>query len=247
MNQILVTQKVIMTKDFKRKKRLYKFNFFFASFFAVLLLSYSIYAEYDRNKSEQVSQGILTGMINENFKDDTTISVEDDILIVKALSNGEETGTVVNVSKLTTGKNKSDIVASTAPDGKTYYTEAVLKIEKLGIEYPVLSDWSDELLKISLNKLWGPDPNEIGNYVIIGHNYNSGKMFGKLLKINIGDTFKITDISGRTVTYKVYTTYVVDPDDVSCTSQLTDGKREVTLITCTATGKQRFIVKAEAI
>lgn len=131
--------------------------------------------------------------------------------------------------------------------GKTYYTESVLKIPRLGIEYPVLSDTSDELLKISLNRLWGPDPNEVGNYVIVGHNYKSGKLFGKLPGIDVGDTCEVTDLSGRTIYYKVYTTYVVEPTDVSCTSQKTDGKKEITLITCVNGGKQRLIVKAEAV
>ena len=72
-------------------------------------------------------------------------------------------------------------------------------------------------------------------------------MFGKLPSIKIGDTFEITDLSGRTVKYKVYKTEVVDPTNVACTSQLTNGRKEATLITCTSTGKQRFVVKAEAI
>lgn len=102
-------------------------------------------------------------------------------------------------------------------------------------------------MKISLNRLWGPDPNEVGNYVIVGHNYKSGKMFGKLPNIGIGDSCEITDLSGRTITYKIYTTYIVEPTDVSCTSQKTNGKKEITLITCVNGGNQRLIVKAEAI
>lgn len=86
-----------------------------------------------------------------------------------------------------------------------------------------------------------------GNYVIVGHNYKSGKMFGKLPTIQNGEIIKITDIAGRTLSYKVYTTYVVDPTDVKCTSQQTNGKKEITLITCTSSGKQRFVVKAEEI
>lgn len=250
MNQILVTEKVILTPGFKRKRRIYKFNFFLSTFLAFVLFSCCIYAEYDRNKSEQVSQDILLGMNDSIEKnDDTTISVKDDMLIINALSEEEEEErkVIVNLDELMETRNKTNIVESIAPDGKSYYTEAILKIESLGIEYPVLSDSSDELLKISLNKLWGPKPNEVGNYVIVGHNYKGGKMFGKLPNIKIGDTFEITDLSGRTIKYKVYTTYTVDPSDVACTSQLTEGRREATLITCTSTGKQRFVAKAEAI
>ena len=72
-------------------------------------------------------------------------------------------------------------------------------------------------------------------------------MFGKLPNIQNGEIITITDISGKTIKYKVYTTYIVDPSDVRCTSQQTNGKREITLITCTSSGKQRFIVKAEEI
>ena len=37
---------------------------------------------------------------------------------------------------------------------------------------------------------------------------------------------------------------MVDPTDVACTSQLTNGNKEVTLITCTNYGQQRLVVKA---
>ena len=72
-------------------------------------------------------------------------------------------------------------------------------------------------------------------------------MFGKVLGAKIGDTFTLSDINGNTVTYKVYDIYKVDPEDVRCTSQLTNGKKEVTLITCKEYGTKRLIVKARAI
>ena len=62
MNQILVTEKVIVTPEFKRKKKIYKFNFFLSVFLICTLFSCYIYAEYDRTKSEEVSQEILLGL-----------------------------------------------------------------------------------------------------------------------------------------------------------------------------------------
>ena len=251
INQILVTDSIIVTPELRRKRKIYKFNFFLSVFLACTLFSCYIYAEYDRNKSEQVSQEILLGLYEENDDssndDNTTIAVEDGIIIVNALADGGDESKVVNISSLLSQTEKSSIVESIAPDGKAYYTESVLKIPRLGIEYPVLSDSSDELLKISLNKIWGPKPNEVGNYVIAGHNYLSGKMFGKLPSIAKEDICELTDLSGRMIKYKVYSTYIVEPTDVSCTSQLTNGKKEITLITCVNGGKQRLIVKAEAI
>lgn len=255
MNQILVSEKLIVTPEIRRKKRIYKFNFFLCVFLACTLFSYCIYAEYDRNKSEQISQEILLSLQEtddtESQEDNTTIAVKDNVLVVQLKEEDDEGATenIVEVSNLLSHENEtaSEIKESVSADGVSYYSEAVLKIPSLDIEYPVLSNTSDELLKVSLNRLWGPKPNEVGNYVIVGHNYKSGKMFGKLSLISKGDTFTLTDLSNRTITYQVYDKYIVEPTDVSCTSQLTNGKKEVTLITCKSYGKQRLVVKAREV
>ena len=57
----------------------------------------------------------------------------------------------------------------------------------------------------------------------------------------------VYDINGKKVQYSVYDKYTVEPDDVSCTSQLTNGRTIVTLITCTNDSKQRVVVQAERI
>ena len=70
-------------------------------------------------------------------------------------------------------------------------------------------------------------------------------MFGKLSNIEAGDTCELKDLAtGKVVTYKVYDKYIVDPTDTRCTTQKTNGKREITLITCHNSGKQRLVVKA---
>ena len=138
------------------------------------------------------------------------------------------------------------IIKESVINERTYETIAILYIPTLDIQYPVLSSTSKELLKVSLNKYWGPNPNKPGNFCIVGHNYNDEKFFGKLNNIKIGEFVQLTDMSGKTLQYKVYDTYVVDPDDTDCTSQLTNGETEITLITCTRDFKQRFIVKARA-
>lgn len=246
MNQILVHEKVIVTPEFRRKKKVYKFNFFLSVFLVCTLFSCYIYAEYDRTKSEQVSQEILLGMEENEEQNENVVTMDEDKLIVK-LSGVKSEVNVSNLEAEQQANRISTIEEQIASDGTRYYVEATLTIESLGIEYPVLSDTTDELLKISINKLWGPNPNEIGNYVIIGHNYKNGSMFGKLPKIEIGDTFELKDIKGRKRTYQVYDKYEIDPTDVSCTSQLTEGKTEVTLITCNSNGKKRIVVKATQV
>ena len=232
MNQILVSEKLYVAPELKRKKKIYQFAFLISIICVCLLSSYYIYAEYDRTKSEEVSQEILAEI------DNTTINQDDGILRVALEADTQEQ----NVEIQETESNKY-----VTQSGATYTTEAVLNIPSLGINYPVLSDTSEELLKISLNKFWGPSPNTVGNYCIVGHNYKNKKMFGKLADIKNGDIVELTDNSGKTIKYAVYNKYVVNPEDVACTSQLTNGNKEVTLITCTNYGKQRLVVKAREV
>ena len=232
MNQILVSEKLYVTPELKRKKKIYQFAFLISIICVCLLSSYYIYAEYDRTKSEEVSQEILAEI------DNTTINQDDGILRVALEADTQEQ----NVEIQETESNKY-----VTQSGATYTTEAVLNIPSLGINYPVLSDTSEELVKISLNKFWGPSPNTVGNYCIVGHNYKNKKMFGKLADIKNGDIVELTDNSGKTIKYAVYNKYVVNPEDVACTSQLTNGNKEVTLITCTNYGKQRLVVKAREV
>ena len=56
MNQILITEKLYVTPELKRKKKVYKFEFLLSIFLVCILFSLYIYAAYDRNKSEEVSQ-----------------------------------------------------------------------------------------------------------------------------------------------------------------------------------------------
>ena len=129
-----------------------------------------------------------------------------------------------------------------------------LSIPKINVEYPIVDGESDseaeteELLRMSPVKFHGPDINTVGNYCIVGHNYRNSRFFSKVPTLVNGDIIQITDFADNsTVEYEVYDKYVVDPTDVSCTSQNTDGRREITLITCTDDSKQRVIVKARAI
>ncbi len=142
-------------------------------------------------------------------------------------------------------------ITYTASNGKQYDVIATLNIPSLGIKYPILSETTTQLLKVSLTKYWGANPNEVGNMVVMGHNYKNSKFFGKLPNIKVGEIVNITDLTGKTLDYKVYDTYVIEPDDNACTSQLTDGKTEITLITCyyengSPHATKRFVVKARA-
>lgn len=163
-------------------------------------------------------------------------------------NNVEQEEDIIDETTLTTQEEvetEQEVATYITPDGKeTYNYIGVINIPSLGIKYPILSSTSEELLKVSVTKYWGPNPHEVGNLVIAGHNYRNSKFFSKLLKIENGAKIEITDLKGKTLEYTVYDTYKVDPNNNDCTSQLTDGHTEITLITCTNDNKERFVVKA---
>ena len=248
MNQILVTEKLYVTPELKRKKKLYKIQFFISVLLVCLLSSYYIYAEYDRNKSEEVSKQLLSEVKIEN--DSTIKQTEEDDVIIVVLSEREAQQTQIQETQEITSTT-NEISSNTTIGGVTYTTEAIITIPKIGITYPVLSETSDELLEISVNRYW-PEadklkPNEVGNYCIVGHNYRNGKMFGRLSELENGDKIQLQDMTGRTLEYEVYNKYIVNPTDTRCTSQLTNGRKEVTLITCTNYGTQRLVVKCREV
>lgn len=258
MNQILVTEKLYVTPELKRKKKMYKFNLILSIVLITILCSIYVYAEYDRNKNEDISREILEGMVV--GKDETTIKPDDDVWII-ALDGGEDRANLYSSAKVDEQKQKEEENKSegqeqpttklsgtyTAPNGKTYTTVGAISIPSINVNYPILSETSDDWLKVSVCKFWGCDPNEVGNLCIAGHNYRNKKFFSKAINLVVGDIIEITDLNENTMQYSVYDKYTVDPTDVSCTSQLTNGKKIVTLITCTNDSEQRVVIKAEAV
>lgn len=123
----------------------------------------------------------------------------------------------------------------------------IIKINKIEIEYPILSETTNELLKIAPCKFFGPEPNKIGNLCIAGHNFDDERFFSKLSSLNIGDIIEIYAPANVCVYYKIYDMYEIEKNDMKCTSQETNEKREITLITCNNINKKRLIVKAQEI
>ena len=261
MNQILVSEKLYVTPELKKKKKLYKFNFIVSIMLVIILFSYYVYAEYDRNSSDKSAE-ILSSIevvsappVVDNTIADSTIKLQEDVLVVvldDTVDNAEE----VNLDELIQANQNAGSRLNTETyatnSGAVYTTVAVIDIPKINITYPVIysNDTSEktteDLLKISVVKYWGPEANKAGNFCIVGHNYHNKRFFSKAGTLENGDSIYITDTNNKTLEYKVYANYVVEPNDLKCTSQLTNGATDITLITCTQTGKQRTIIKARA-
>lgn len=272
MNQILVTEKLYITPELKKKKKFYRIEFFISVFLICVLFSYYIYAEYDKAKSEEGAKEILASTNIEKIENDDT-TIKDELLVVvldkTELEGQEEETTVQEVQDIVEREQEQDASIpynEMVTDLGTKYVEvAIVNIPKISVNYSVLAVTEpstsstaekalDELLKKSPCRFWGAyqdkgiyDANKVGNFCIVGHNYRNSKFFSKVPTLENGDIIELTDTKGKTVKYMVYSKYVVDPNDKSCTSQYTNGKREVTLITCTNDSKQRYVIKATEV
>lgn len=133
------------------------------------------------------------------------------------------------------------IVKATGDDGMI----GILEIPQINQELPIIGKWSYKLLKISVCRYKGPDPNEEGNLVIIGHNYKSGAHFGDLSELTVGSEVFLTNAkTGQRVRYVVYQIKSVAPDAFSALNSF-HGTAGLTLMTCRNNGTNRLLVRCE--
>ena len=154
-----------------------------------------------------------------------------------------------NTEQTNTQSNQNGSGRVAISDGQATYKgfKVVGKLEMptINIRYPILDVITDaNAIEVSVGILYGPGVNRAGNTVIIGHNYNNGLFFSKNKNLKVGDKIYITDLYGDKKEYTIYNKYYTPESDTSYISRQTDGKIEVTLVTCDATGKNRLVVCA---
>lgn len=146
-----------------------------------------------------------------------------------------------------TSVSKDPIVIHKNDSGDSYRIIGAINIPKINVSYPIINECTDENLNIAPTKLLGPTINTVGNLVIVGHNNWNKDFFSNLHKLENNDTVELTDLKGNKVTYKVYDKYEVKQDNFDCLDQNTNGRTELTLITCVKYQKtKRLIVKCVA-
>lgn len=173
------------------------------------------------------------------------------IKYAKNAQNEQEMTNIVEQIKNTETSNSTDNKEAegnvTELEIEGYKVLGIIRIPKINLEYPILSETNKISMKKSITKFWGPNLNTVGNLTLAGHNNKDGTMFGKVKKLEIGDIIEIEDLNKNTVKYKIFDIYVIDPNDVSCVESIDPNKKEVTLITCTNGNKNRLITKAREI
>lgn len=119
-------------------------------------------------------------------------------------------------------------------DGEQYIGR--LFIEDLGLELPVISQWSYERLYKAPCRYAGTVNGN--DFVILAHNYI--KHFAKIGTLPVGSEVKFEDIHNKTTTYSVVLIETVQPQDVE---KVVSGEYDLTLLTCTYGGNSRTVVR----
>ena len=108
-----------------------------------------------------------------------------------------------------------------------------LSIPDLGLELPVLAEWSYDLLKIAPCRHTGSV--ETDDLVIAAHNYKSH--FGRLSALQISAEVTFTDPAGSAYRYVLSAMETVSPDD---TDSVLNSGYDLVLYTCT-TGRSNRV------
>ena len=120
-----------------------------------------------------------------------------------------------------------------------YSTIGILSIPKLGVRLPIISECTDELLKISACRISGLANEKPNRLVISGHNIKSH--FKGLDTLSVGDEIAFTTVSG--VTYYYGATEFVDLHKTQGADVLATDGWDITLITCKTDNTYRTVVR----
>ena len=211
---------------------------------ASVCLAYGIYRE---SRIRDYEEGNLIQLPENNIEVPSTNEIDQNAVneVQNNVTNeNTQTSTPTPTPTKKPTNNEEELPAGIPATYKGYTVSARLKISKINVDTYVLKNYSKAAVDICVTKYYGPDPNEVGNYCIAGHNFLRKNMFGRLNELRKGDKFTLTDKKHGEVTYEIYDIYKVKPEQTEVLSQNTNGKKEVTLITCSDYTSKRIIVKA---
>lgn len=215
-------------------------------FIIITAISGMVYLLKDIYKEDNIRLEENTNKLIEN-KTKTEIEKNEENKIEAEKEEFENEIKIVSVAET---KNVNDTKESCYTIDENYLgfeVIAKLEIPKIELDTYVLKEYSKEAMDICVTKLWGPNPNEIGNFCIIGHNYKKKNMFSKLINLEIGDNIFLQDKNNKKKEYVVYDIYKVEYDNIEPLNEETLGRREVTLITCVNYTNNRLVIKAREL
>lgn len=186
--------------------------------------SYIELKEAEKAVDEFENEVIVVNIENQNTQEEPEKTEEPD----------NQNGVQNNTTKRTTIKSSY----------RGYSMIGTIQIPKTKVKIPIVDKATPASMKSAAAVIYGPGLNEIGNTVIAAHNYRNGTYFSNNKKLVVGDKIYITDSSGDKLEYTIYKTYTVDATEFSYATRDTQGKREISLSTCTTDPEQRLVILA---
>ena len=122
-----------------------------------------------------------------------------------------------------------------------------MEIPKIDLDLPILERATRNSLEQSIGILMGPGLNQVGNTIIVGHNYRNGTFFSRNNELANDDEIYITDNSGTRIEYTIYNIYTTSSEDSDYITRDTAGKREISLSTCTDDSRYRLVIWAREV
>ena len=115
-----------------------------------------------------------------------------------------------------------------------------LSIPSIGLELPVMSEWSYAGLKVAPGRYSGSTYAD--NMVVCAHNY--AKHFSPIKWLALGSEVYFTDMDGQRWSYEVSNVETIQPTDIDKMITASDEDAwDLTLFTCTTGGRARCAVR----
>ena len=187
---------------------------------ALALLGYN---QWDANRADKASQDAL-GKLEETLTETMEDKTKDEEPVVQPELDPEQEMTVTDI------------------DGWGYI--GCLSIPSIGLELPVMSEWSYPGLKIAPGRYAGSVFTD--DLVICGHNY--ARHFSPVKRLAAGTTVQFVDMDGREWDYTVSKVETLQPTQIEEMVGKADGDDwDLTLFTCTTGGSARCAVRCTRV
>lgn len=168
--------------------------------------------------------------------------VAKNVITVEIDENEEES--IVQEEPTAPAKTQTSNKNNTYSTYKGYSVIGTIQIPKTKIKAPIVDTVTPSSISAAVAVLYGSGLNKVGNTVLVAHNYRNGTFFSNNKNLVEGDKVYITDTTGVKQEYTIYKTYITDETDFSYATRNTNGKKEISLSTCTTDATKRLVILA---
>lgn len=199
---------------------------------------YKVYEQFNSTKDANDFVNSYLGENENNTNNNTNIDAN-----ISGNITPEENSALNQVQNTPSGTNTS--TGGSTQTYKGFTVVGTIEIPKINLSYPILKEHSPAAIETAVSMLYGPGPNQVGNTIIVGHNYRNGQFFANNKNLSIGDKVYITNPGGQRLSYTIYDKFETTTEDTEFITRNTNGAREISLQTCTDDGTLRLILLAK--